>query len=62
MDRSNQKKVYTCITANTSAIWQPAAHTNDQLASPSCEKGANKKSLFLNERYRGFFWREKSGG
>ena len=39
MDRSNKKKIkisYKCITANTSIIWQHAAHTTDQLSSPSC--------------------------
>ena len=30
------KILYKCITANTSAIWQHAAHTTDQLTSPSC--------------------------
>ena len=33
MDISNKKKLYKCITANTSAIWQHAAHTADQLTS-----------------------------
>ena len=32
----NLKKLYKCITANTSTIWQHAAHTTDQLTSPSC--------------------------
>ena len=32
----NYKILYECITANTSAIWQHAAHTTDQLTSPSC--------------------------
>ena len=38
MDTSNkkEKKLYKCITANTSVIWQQAAHTTDQLTSPSC--------------------------
>ena len=39
MDRSNKKKLkilQKCITANNSAIWQHAAHTTDQLTSPSC--------------------------
>ena len=33
MDRSNKKSkiLYKCITANTSVIWQQAAHTTDQL-------------------------------
>ena len=37
MDRSNKKNskiLYKCITANTSVIWQHAAHTIDQLSSP----------------------------
>ena len=29
-------KLYKCIMANTSAIWQQAAHTTYQLSSPSC--------------------------
>ena len=32
----NKKKLYKCIMAITSAIWQHAAHTTDQLTSPSC--------------------------
>ena len=28
--------IYKRITGNTSAIWQHAAHTTDQLSSPSC--------------------------
>ena len=28
--------IYICITANTSAIWQHAAHTTNQLTSPNC--------------------------
>ena len=31
-----KKKLYKCVTANTSVIWQHAAHTTDQLSSPSC--------------------------
>ena len=33
MDRSNEKikKVYKCVTANTSAIWQHVVYTTDQL-------------------------------
>ena len=27
--------LYKCITANTSVIWQHAAHTTDQLSSPN---------------------------
>ena len=43
MDKRNVKNVYKCITANTSAIWQHAAHTTDQLIAPSCETGALQK-------------------
>ena len=32
----NSKILYKCITANTSVIWQHAAHTTDQLSSPNC--------------------------
>ena len=47
----NSKILYKCITANSSVIWQHAAHMNDQLTSPSCETGAIQKSLSLNEKY-----------
>ena len=33
--------------ANTSAIWQQAAHTISQLSSPSCSTKAIHKSLSL---------------
>ena len=32
----NSKILCKCITANTSVIWQHAAHTTDQLSSPNC--------------------------
>ena len=32
----NSKILHKCITANTSVIWQHAAHTTDQLSSPNC--------------------------
>ena len=32
----NSKILYKCITANTSVIWQQAAHTTDQLSSSNC--------------------------
>ena len=37
MDRNNRKflKIYEYVTANTSAIWQHAARTTDQLSSPN---------------------------
>ena len=31
----NSKILYKCITANTSVIWQRAAHTTNQLSSPN---------------------------
>ena len=30
------KILYKCKTANTSVIWQHAAHTTDQLSCPNC--------------------------
>ena len=33
---TNHNIVYNCVTANTSAIWQHAAHTTYQLTSLSC--------------------------
>ena len=47
--------VYRCIMANTSAILQHAAHTTDQLSSPSCLTGAIPKSQSLNKNYRRIF-------
>ncbi|MCB4752485.1 MAG: hypothetical protein LGB03_06435, partial [Sulfurovum sp.] len=47
----NKKMLYKCIMANTSAIWQQAAHTTYQLSSPSCSTRAIQKSLTLNEKY-----------
>ena len=44
--------------ANTSVIWQHAAHTTDQLSSPNCLTGAIQKSLSLNEKYRRIFWKK----
>ena len=45
MDRHNikLKMLYKCIIANTSAIWQQAAHTTYQLSSPSCSTRAIQK-------------------
>ena len=39
----NLKILYKCITANTSALWQHAARTTDQLTSSSCYTGAIQK-------------------
>ena len=44
--------------ANTSAIWQQAAHTTNQLSSPSCSTRATQKSLALNETYLRVFWKQ----
>ena len=46
--------------ANTSAIWQQAAHTTYQLSSPNCSTRAIQKSLTLNEKYLSFL--EKKSG
>ena len=41
-------KLYKCVKANTSAIWQQAAHSTYQLSSPSCSTRAMQKSLTLS--------------
>ena len=53
--------------ANTSAIWQQAAHTTYQLPFPSCSTGAiqkkkkkPQKGLTFNEKCLRIFWRKKS--
>ena len=43
--QSKIKILYKCITANASAMWQHAAHTADQLTSPSCYTGAIRKAI-----------------
>ena len=58
MDRHNRKyikKLYKCIIANTSAIWQQAAHTTDQLYT--------KMPNLLRKLFESvcFFWGGKSG-
>ena len=40
--------------ANTSAIWQRAAHTTYQLSSPSCSTGVISRGLTPNKHLRGF--------
>ena len=47
--------------ANTSAIWQQAAHTTYQLSSPSCSTRDIQKSLILNEKYLRVSGEKKSG-
>ena len=41
--------------ANTSAIWQRAAHTTYQLSSPSCSTGAISRGLTPNNNLRSFW-------
>ena len=48
--------LYKCIMANTSAIWQQAAHTTYELSSPSCSTRTIQKSLPLNGKYLRIFW------
>ena len=43
------------MMANTSAIWQQAAHTNNQMSSPSCPTGAKQKTDFLMKNVGEFF-------
>ena len=58
MDRSNKKfkilLLYKCITANTSAIWQHAAHTTNQLTAPSCLTGVIQKVSLLMKNIEEF--------
>ena len=44
------KKINKCIMANTSAIWQQAAHTTDQPSSSNCSTRAIQKSLYLKNK------------
>ena len=48
--------------ANTSAIWQQAAHTTNQLSSPSCSTRAVQKNLILNEKYLSFLEKSQENG
>ena len=54
--------LYKCITANTSAIWQQAAHTTYQLSSPICSTKAIQKSLTLNKKYLSFLEKSQENG
>ena len=49
MDRSNNKlkMLYKCITTNTSAIWQHAAHSTDQVTSSIAAKLEPYKKAYL---------------
>ena len=47
-----------CIMANTSAIWQQAAHTTFQLLSPSCSTRAIQKILAFIKTYLRVFWKK----
>ena len=60
MDKSNTFffKLYKCIIANTSVIWQHAAHTTDQLTTPNCWTEAVQKSLSLSEKYWRIYWKK----
>ena len=69
MDEHNTKlkTLYKCLMANTSAIWQRAAHTTDQLSSPSCSTGVisrgltpNKKNRFFSEKVRRIDYQHKN--
>ena len=46
--------------ANTSAIWQRAAHTTYQLSSPSCSTGVLSKGLTPNKNLS-FFGKRSEG-
>jgi len=46
--------LYKCLMANTSAIWQRAAHTTYQLPSPTCSTGVISRGLTANKNLRVF--------
>ena len=48
---NNSKILYKCITANTSAIWQHAAHTSDRLAA---KQEPYKKAYLLTKNIQQF--------
>ena len=57
MDRSNKKNkkiLYKCVTANTSAIWQHAAHTTDQLLLLAAKQESYKKPISLRKILKNF--------
>ena len=65
MDRHNiifYLFIYKRIMANTSAIWQQAAHTTYQLSSPSCSTRAIQKSLTFNKKYLSFLEKSQENG
>ena len=63
MDSSRKKirTVYKCITANSSATWQHAAHTTNQLPSHGHLTGIIQNSLSPNEKFRENFIGHKKG-
>ena len=54
--------LYKCIMANTSAIWQQAAHTTYQLSFPSCSTRAIQKSLTLTKIFESFLEKGQENG
>ena len=54
--------LYKYIMANTSALWQQAAHTTYQLSSSRCSARAIQKSLTLNEKYLCFLEKSQENG
>ena len=62
MDRSNnfEKKLYKCITANTSVIWQHAAHTTNLLLL-SARHEPYKKAYFLMKNIEEFSGKSLEG-
>ena len=57
-----KKMLYECITANTSAIWQQAAHTTYQLSSPSRSTRAIQKSPTYNQNKLSFLEKSQENG
>ena len=60
MDRCNKffLTVYKCWTANTSAIWQHAAYTSDQLLLLAAKQEPYKKAYLLTKTIGKICWKK----
>ena len=52
--QNNNKKLYKCVTANTSAVWQHAAHTTDNLLLLAAKQESYKKAYLLTKNIEEF--------
>ena len=54
--------LYKCITANTSAIWQHAAHATDQLLLLDAKQESYKKACLLTKNIGRIFLQKIPAG